>query len=64
MLRGAGIPLLENSKVTKFPFHGFDRYAIRIQDFEDVLRGSSSSSGADFFEISKCKQNTNVKCNL
>ena len=41
-----GIPLLENTKVTKFPFHVFDRYEINILDFEDLLRGSSSSVGA------------------
>ena len=30
-----GIPLLENRKVTKCPFHVFDRYEIHIQDFEE-----------------------------
>ena len=41
-LRGAGIPLLGNTKFTKCSFHVFDIDEMHIQDVEDVLRGSSS----------------------
>ena len=34
-----GSPSLENTKVTKCPFHVFDRYEIPIQDFEDCCTG-------------------------
>ena len=35
-------PLLENTKVSKFQFHAFDRYEIHIQDLGGFLVGSSS----------------------
>ena len=43
--QNTGIPLFENRKLTKFPFHAFDRFEIHIQAFEDCLRGSSSFPG-------------------
>ena len=33
------VPLLENRKVTEFPFHVFDRYEIHIQDFQEQFTG-------------------------
>ena len=46
MLWGAGNSLTWNAKTTKLPSHVFDRYEIHIQDFEDLLWGSSSFSGS------------------
>ena len=46
-----GIPLLENTKVTKFPVRVFDRHEIHIHDFEDCFRGSSSFSGARLHKV-------------
>ena len=53
-----GVPLLENRKVTKLPFHIFDRYETHFQDFEDFVWGSSSLSGARLhnFKVSKVKK--------
>ena len=52
-----GVPLLENTKGTTFPFHVFHKYEIHIQDFEDCLGGSSSFPGArlPLFIFSKFK---------
>ena len=47
MLRGAEVPLLENTKITKFPFHVFlidMKFISKI--LKNISRGSSSFSGA------------------
>ena len=49
-----GIPLPENRKVTKMPFHAFDRYGIHIQAFVHFLNGKiiifQSSSPQKYFK--------------
>ena len=48
-----GIPLLENTKLTKCSFHGFfDRYEINIQDFEDFY-GDLHNFPVSVFDFSK-----------
>ena len=46
-----GFPYMKIEKFvgfTKFPFHVFDKYEIHMQDFEELLRGSSSFPGTSF----------------
>ena len=49
-----GIPLPENRKVAKLPFHVFNRYEIHIQAFVNFINGKviifQSSSPPKYFE--------------
>ena len=38
-MKKMGIPLPENRKVTKLPFHDFDSYEIQIQASVDFING-------------------------
>ena len=52
--KSLGIPLPENRKVTKFPFHVFDRYEIHIQGFVHFINRKlsifQSSSPQTYFK--------------
>ena len=47
-----GNPLLENTKVTKFRFHDFDRCEIHVHDFEEIITG--------IFIICRCPSSHNL----